>query len=146
MSFFIPIKNLEKNLTEFFVCIFVFVCLCVVIFLGLYYLTPNNYIIEEFKESEYDLTKTNEQTKISFEIKPYSELKLNIDSNHYYKFENINDDSEKFICLVVRNWFKSQNVIINNSELIKISDNTECYILNNNQNNLIVQINSYKKK
>ncbi len=173
MSFLIPIKNLGKMLTEFFVCVFVIVCLCVVIFMGLYYLTPNNYIIENFNENDYETTEKivpDNETKMLFEIKSNSQLKLNINFNYYYKFENIdtnansdtdtdtdtdtksNNDTvvvnndEKHICLIVKNWFKSQDIVMNETELIKISDNAECYILNNSKQNLLIKINSYKKK
>lgn len=113
-------SKIRKTIVNYIVVIFGIIFILIFILLGLYYLTPNNYIITKWEEEKFKLENTIEYT-----VNPYSSslIDLNFPSDKYLKFsEQIN--------LVVKNFFKSQSVDID-GELIKSKFKSSISIINN---------------
>lgn len=153
-------QNITRLVVNFFVTIFIIVVILTVFLLVLYYLTPNNYLIELFDKSKYDLVKeywVNIKSNSNFHIP-------NLDSeNNYLKFEQIigldepakksnvpiensNVPIEKSnINLLIKNIIKSQSVINNQDNLVCPLFNSNIIILNQSENNINIKITIYKK-
>lgn len=116
-NYLVKIKKIIVNYT---LVIFGFIIVLIFLLLGLYYLTPNNYLLIEWNNN-FKLVNT-----IEYILKPKSNSLVNFVNNaKYLRFsETIN--------LVVKNNFKSQNIIINkNIDLIESKYNSEIFMVNN---------------
>ena len=103
--------------------------------MGLYYLSPNNYLITKWEDSKFKLEYKNDYT-----IKPDSSLIVSSynNKNMYLRFSEQTN-------LVVKNSFKSQNININKEiDLIKSKCNSEIFIINNSniENKITIQFYS----
>lgn len=138
-------KNTTIIIVNFFVTIFVIVVILTVLLLLLYYLTPNNYFIELFDGSKYNLVK-----EYIIKIKPGSNVDIpNSDSDNnflkFYQAENVNIPIEKTkdIQLLIKNALKSQCLIYNQNELIKTRLGSKIIILNQSESEIYINISIY---
>ena len=139
-------KNTTRIIVNFFVTIFVIVVILTVLLLLLYYLTPNNYFIELFDGSKYNLIK-----EYIVKIKPGTNIdipKSDSDNNFlkFYQEEIVNIPTEKTkdIQLLIKNVFKSQCLIYNQDELIKTRLGSKITVLNQSESEIDIKISIYK--
>jgi len=127
-------KNITKLIVDFFLTIFIITSILIILLLVIYYFTPNNYIIENFNISKYILIK-----EITLKCNPNLTKKLDyLDySNNYIKF-NLETN------LLIKNIFKSQNIICTTNDTLQINFNSDVFIINtkNEEINLIISIYS----
>ena len=121
MDFFDNNYNTKKSVVHLVVLIFGFIIILIFILLATYYLTPNNYEIIDWDENKFIL-----QNKIEFIIKPDSTIDIGTDNlDKYLKFSSQTN-------LIIKNFFKSQNVLINeDKELVKSKYKSEILLSNN---------------
>jgi hypothetical protein len=145
-------KNTTRIIVNFFVTIFVIVVILTVLLLLLYYLTPNNYFIELFNGSKYNLVK-----EYMVKIKPGTNVDIpNSDSDNnflkFYQAEIVNIPTEivnipiektKDIQLLIKNALKSQCLIYNQDELIKTRLGSKIIILNQSESEIDIKISIY---
>lgn len=126
--------KIRKTIVNYVVIIFGLIFILIFILLGLYYLTPNNYLIAKWEEGKFKLENT-----IEYIAKPDSSLSIDLDNTNYDKYLKFSEQTN----LVVKNSFKSQSVIID-KELIKSKCNSEIFIINNSDvdKKIIVQFYS----
>ena len=124
-------KNIVITLIKFFGLILILiVCLLII-----YYFTPNNYCIEIFDKDKFIIKKEKE-----IEIMPNSLYTLKENSDYYLQF--INSDK---INLIIKNIIKSQHIICNSENLIKLKNKSHIEINNNSDKKIIVKIIVYEK-
>lgn len=129
---FNKIKKITVNYT---VIIFGLIIILIFILLALYYLTPNNYKIELFDDNKFIKKK-----EVEYKIKPNSTLNIIVKTDEYLKSSNIP------INYIIKNWFKSQNVLIDkDNDLIKIKYGSEIFLSNNSneEKKIIIQFYSH---
>lgn len=134
-------NNTKKNIINLSIVIFGLIVGLIIILLALYYLTPNNYQIIKFDENKFKLIDTHEYT-----LKPYLSkqiTKSNIKSNPdtYYKFTNQDNQMAK-TDLEIKNWFKSQNIVLNEDYWL-IKSNSNIFILNNGDKEKKIIVQTY---
>lgn len=133
---------IKKSIVNYVVIIFGFVIIMIFILLGLYYLTPNNYELIEWNNDKFKF-----QTQIEYVIKPNSTININTNINTN---TNENEKINKYLKfpektnLVIKNIFKSQNIIIpNDTELIKPNYNSEIFLINNSDLEIKIIVQYY---
>lgn len=121
MEYFNDNKNIKKSVVHLVVMIFGVIVILIFILLSMYYLTPNNYEIINLDENKFIL-----QNQIEHIIKPYSTIEIGSNNlDKYFKFSSQTN-------LVIKNSFKSQNVIINGEkQLLKSKYNSKILLSNN---------------
>lgn len=126
--------KIRKTIVNYVVIIFGLIFILIFILLGLYYLTPNNYLIAKWEEGIFKLENT-----IEYIVKPDSSLSIDLDNTNSDKYLKFSEQTN----LVVKNSFKSQSVVID-KELIKSKCNSEIFIVNNSNvdKKIIVQFYS----
>lgn len=126
--------KIRKTIVNYVVIIFGLIFILIFILLGLYYLTPNNYLIAKWEEGIFKLENT-----IEYIVKPDSSLSIDLNNTNYDKYLKFSEQTN----LVVKNSFKSQSVVID-KELIKSKCNSEIFIVNNSNvdKKIIVQFYS----
>lgn len=126
--------KIRKTIVNYVVIIFGLIFILIFILLGLYYLTPNNYLIAKWEEGIFKLENT-----IEYIVKPDSSLSIDLNNTNYDKYLKFSEQTN----LVVKNSFKSQSVVID-KELIKSKCNSEIFIINNSDvdKKIIVQFYS----
>ena len=132
--------NCKEIIVKYLIILFSLICILTIILLTAYYFTPNNYLILKNDNEMYKYI-SNESIEInsnSFIILTDSKYK-----NVYLKFSN--DDE---INLIIYNWFKSQNIIINPTDLLYLNSNSNSNIkiLNNSENKIILNLQFYSSK
>ena len=121
MEYFDNNQNIKKSVVNLVVLIFGFIVILIIILLGIYYLTPNNYEIIYWDENKLIL-----QDQIEYVIKPNSTI--DIGKDNLVKYLKLPSQTN----LVIKNFFKSQSVLINNEEqLLKSRYNSEILLSNN---------------
>jgi hypothetical protein len=152
--------NITRLIINFFITLFVIVVILTVILLVLYYLTPNNYIIELYNKTKHNLIK-----EYIVNIKPNTSILVPMsDSNKYMinflilkknvkelvRLEDSvkSEDFEKSINknelnLLVKNIFKSQSIIISQDYIIKTKYESKIIILNTNECSIDVKISLF---
>lgn len=128
--------KIRKTIVNYVVIIFGLIFILIFILLGLYYLTPNNYLIAKWEEGRFKLENT-----IEYIVKPYSSLSIDLNNTNYDKYLKFSEQTN----LVVKNSFKSQSINIDiDKELIKSKCNSEIFIINNSyvDKKIIVQFYS----
>ena len=131
--------NIEKkNIISIVVIIFTFIIGMIFILIALYYLTPNNYILIMLNDDL--VNKFNLVDKIEYTIGSGSNTSLFIgsDEKNTNKYLRFSDETN----LIIKNFFKSQNIIVNkDTDLIKSKYNSEIFIINNSDTDkkIIVQ-------
>jgi hypothetical protein len=101
------VGNTRKIIVNYTVIIFGFIVILIILLLGIYYLSPNNYLILKWEDNKFKLEKT-----VEYIIKPDSNLLIDSENS-----ENLKNDSNKYlkfsesINLIIKNSFKSQNII-----------------------------------
>lgn len=126
--------KIRKTIVNYVVIIFGLIFILIFILLGLYYLTPNNYLIAKWEEGIFKLENT-----IEYIVKPDSSLSIDLNNTNYDKYLKFSEQTN----LVVKNSFKSQSAVID-KELIKSKCNSEIFIINNSDvdKKIIVQFYS----
>lgn len=140
--------NTTRIIVNFFVTVFVIVVILTVLLLLLYYLTPNNYVIEVHDETKYTLSKEytvniNPGTNI---IIPESDVENNFLKFEHIENSNILSEKRNDTQILIKNVFKSQSVIINNDDIIKILFGSKIIIPNQTEKSIDVKISIYKNK
>lgn len=116
-------SKIRKTMVNYVVVIFGIIFILIFILLGLYYLTPNNYLITKWEEGRFNLENT-----IEYEIKPNSSLVIDLENNNLNKYLKFSEQTN----LIVKNSLKSQSISIGiEGELIKSKFNSEISIINN---------------
>lgn len=128
----------KKNIISIVVIIFTFIIGMIFILISLYYLTPNNYILIMLNDDL--VNKFNLVDKIEYTIGSGSNTNLFIgsDEKNTNKYLRFSDETN----LIIKNFFKSQNIIVNkDTDLIKSKYNSEIFIINNSDTDkkIIVQ-------
>lgn len=137
-------ENLNKIIVGFLMSVFIITSLFIVLLLAIYYFTPNNYII-----GELDKKNIIELNSKEINLNSHSEIELFFDPNYYYQIIEINntddEDVTKQLCVYVNvsNNFKSQNITLCESNLIKIKSGSKIFILNNTNENKNFKIICY---
>lgn len=113
--------NIKKSLVHYLIVIFGFIVILIFILLIIYYMTPNNYELINWDENKFTF-----QNQIEYVIKPYNTINIGCSNlDKYLKFSSKTD-------LIIKNIFKSQNILINeDKELIKSKYNSEIFLSNN---------------
>lgn len=112
---------IKKKTVNYTVVIFSLIIILIFILLALYYLTPNNYEIELFDGEKFIKKKV-----VQYVIKPNSTLNIIVGTDEYLKSSNVP------INFIVKNSFKSQNILIDkDTDLIKTKYNSEIFLSNN---------------
>lgn len=113
--------DIKKSVVHLVVLIFGFIVILIFILLATYYLTPNNYEIINWDENKFIF-----HNQIEYVIKPDATIEIeNIYLDKYLKFSSQTN-------VVIKNSFKSQNLIINgDKELVKSKYNSEILLSNN---------------
>lgn len=147
-------QNTTRQVVNFFITIFAIVILLTVLLLLLYFLTPNNYTIELFDRSKYNLikeyvVKIKSGTHISI---PKSDSDNNFlkfvqldNSNVPAEFLNTTIEKSNNIYLLVKNLIKSQSLINNQDELVHTRYGSTIIIPNQFENEIDIKILIYKK-
>lgn len=125
--------KIRKTIVNYVVVIFGIIFILIFMLLGLYYLTPNNYIIEKWEKDKFKLENTIEYT-----ISSNSNSLIVLDNINYNKYLKFSEQTN----LIVKNYFKSQSIIID-GELIKSKFNSEIFIINNSGNEKKITIQFY---
>lgn len=125
-------SKIRKTIVNITVIIFGLLIILIFMLLGLYYITPNNYLMVKLDNNKFKLENTTIYT-----LKPNSNLQLDLknDSDKYLKFSEITN-------LVIKNSFKSQS-INTDTDLIKSKNNTEIFIINNSDKEKKITIEFY---
>ena len=114
-------SNIRKSIVHFVVLIFGLVIILIFILLVMYYITPNNYELLNWDENKFIL-----QNQIEYMIKPNTTINIeNIYLNKYLRFSSQTN-------LIIKNVFKSQNIIINKNEVLVKSKYNSKILLSNN--------------
>lgn len=128
------LNKIRKVIVNYSVIIFGLIIIFIFILLGLYYITPNNYLIVKLEDNKFKLEDTNE-----YKIKSNSNIKIELNNNTNEKYLRFPEETN----IVIKNILKSQNVIINNSDLIKSRYNSDIFIINNSDNEKNMKIQFY---
>lgn len=126
--------DLKNKIINYVVMLFGIISILIIILLSVYYLTPNNYQIIKYSEKDYKL-----DSELNFSIIPKSSIELK--NKEYYKYYIKFNSNE--LNLIVKNCLKSQNLIINSDELIKINYGSDIIITNNLENNINISIQKF---
>ena len=128
--------DIKKFIVNIVILIFGFIIILIFILLALYYLTPNNYMLDNLDKNKFIL-----EDQIEYAIKPNSIINIyNPNPNIYLKFPIQTN-------LIIKNIFKSQNIqVINDTELIKSKFNSEIFISNNSIEEKKIIVKFYLKK
>ena len=136
----------KKTIINFVIMAFFFVVFMIIFLLIIYYITPNNYIITLFDETKYTLFK-----EYISNIKPNTHFCIDYNdyNNRYLKFSidspNLEINNTCDIILQIKNFFKSQNLIYNEDEIIFIKYLSQINILNQFDYDINVKISIYEK-
>jgi len=130
--------NITRLIVNFFLSIFVIVTILIVLFLGLYYFTPNNYVI-----TKLDMSKYKSDKKKFFNIGPNSKIKLSYSDYSDYSDYYIGFDLETN--LMIQNSFKSQNIFISPDIPIQIRFGSDVFIINPTENEINLNVTFYSK-
>lgn len=126
--------KIRKTIVNYVVVIFGIIFILIFILLGLYYLTPNNYLIEKWDEGKFKLENT-----IEYEIKSNSSTLIDLDKTNLDKYLKFSEQTN----LVVKNSFKSQSIVID-GELIKSKFGcSKIFIINNTGDEKKITIQFY---
>lgn len=125
--------KIRKIIVNYTVVIFGIIFILIFMLLGLYYLTPNNYIIEGWEKDKFKLENTIEYT-----ISSGSNSLIVLTNTNYDKYLKFSEKAN----LIVKNYFKSQSIIVD-GELIKSKFNSEIFIINNTKDEKKIIIQFY---
>jgi hypothetical protein len=131
---------------NYFVLFFIMVCVSIVFLIGLYYFTPNNYILindkKDFKfieEKKYIVLPND-----IFILKNDKFLKIIFSKNELdvvgQESNLVIDDNINFI---VKNWFKSQNLNYDSNELLQLGNTSELFYVNNTNEPVYFKVSFY---
>ena len=137
-------KYFIRHIVNFFLTIFIIVILLTSILLVLYYLSPNNYSLELFNESDLFVVK-----EYSITIKSGSDYFLNLkDTNDYYikLFKPVKINQSIQLEILFQNFLKSQNIIYSDDKFIKTNFYSQIIIPNKFDETLEILIKFYKYK
>jgi hypothetical protein len=124
------LDEIKKTCVNYVIMIFGIIVILIFILLLLYYLSPNNYeLIDDSKENKF----VNE---IEYKIKANSTLIIDTNKNNFLKFPDKTN-------LIIKNIFKSQNILIEEPYLIKSKFNSNFEILNNTDLEKIIIVKIY---
>ena len=125
--------KIRKIIVNYTVVIFGIIFILIFMLLGLYYLTPNNYIIEGWEKDKFKLENTIEYT-----ISSGSNSLIVLNNTNYDKYLKFSEKAN----LIVKNYFKSQSIIVD-GKLIKSKFNSEIFIINNTKDEKKIIIQFY---
>ncbi len=125
----------NKTIIGFFIGIFIFVSIITVLLINLYYVTPHNYLI--INKNDNNSIKSNSANTIDIKVNPHSNFLINYEDikNKYITFN-------KEINIIFRNFFKSQNIIYEPSNIL-MTNYSDIVIINNSDNILHTKLFLY---
>ena len=124
---------MDHNLIKIYLInLFIAVCALIIIFINIYYITPNNYKIIENNIEENNIKKKEIVT-----INPKNNLEINCKETKYYKFN-------KDVNLIISNWYKSQNILLLKSNILETNFNSKITIQNITSKPIDLEINYIK--
>jgi len=125
----------SKIWIEIMILIFMFTTCSLCSLFSLYYVSPSNYVLYDFKESnkktitmEYNI-ETNKKKKIK-------------ECKYPNKVLRIFSDTLDYVSVTLENRFKSENLYVNKNNLIKLV-NSDLIIKNNTDNPIKVKLEVY---
>jgi hypothetical protein len=127
----------SKIYIEILILVFMFVTSCLCSLFSLYYISPSNYVLYDFKENN-KRTLTKEYT-----IQPNKQKKIKM-TKYPNRVFRIYSDKLDYVTITLENAFKSENVYVTKNNLIKLSNSN--LIIKNNQNDpikVILEIYSF---
>lgn len=125
----------SKLWIEMLILIFMFTVSSLCSLFSLYYITPYNYVLYEFKDSN-KVTLTKE-----YSIEPNKQKKIK-ECNFPNKVLRIYSDEIDFVSVSLENRFKSENLYLNKNNLIKLV-NSNLVIKNNTSSILKIKVEIY---
>lgn len=132
-------KIIDNNTSKIFITVFIIISVMIIILLIVYYASPNNYIIEEFKDDNFNIMNTEKIT-----MEPKSEILLDYYTNKNY-FIKIKSKKLNKLNMTYSNTFKSQNVKLKSNHLLKSNFYSNLKIKNNSKHKTIVTVKYYTK-
>lgn len=127
----------NKLYIEILILVFMFVTCSLCILFTLYYISPNNYVLYDFKENNKQ-TLTKEYTIQS------NKQKIIKKSEYPNRVFRIFSDKLEYIPITLENTFKSENIYVTKNNLIKLTNSN--LIIKNNQTEpikVIIEIYSF---
>jgi len=124
----------DKFILHCVINLFIIVCMMIIIFINIYYITPNNYEIikNNLEENNINIFKKEIVT-----INPKNNLEINCKETKYFKF---NKDTS----IIISNWFKSQSILLSKSNILEIKFNSKIIIQNITLQPIDLEINYIK--
>lgn len=133
-------KTINNNVSKIFITIFIIISIMIILLLFVYYVSPNNYIIEEFDDKTYDIMNVEKIT-----IEPNNEILLDYYTNKNY-YIKIKSKKLNKLNITYFNTFKSQNAKLKSNHLLKSNFYSNLKIKNNSKHKTIVTLKYYTKK
>lgn len=125
----------SKLWIEIMILIFMLTTCSLCSLFSLYYVSPSNYILYDFKES-------NKKTlTIDYNIEKNKNKKIK-ECKYPNKVLRIFSDDVDYVSITLENRFKSENLYVNKNNLIKLV-NSNLIIKNNSDNLLKVKLEIY---
>ena len=133
----------SKDSINLGILIFILVISVLLFCFSFYYILPNNYDLYEIK--------------VINNIQPLKTIKININPNGKYKINNddiddcinnmiieIKTDKKNYpIKILLDNFLKSQNILVNEDTLFKSVNNNSIIVLNNHDEPINLDVNLY---
>ena len=120
---------------EILILVFMMTTLSLSILFSLYYISPSNYVLYDFKESEKP-TLTKE-----FVIQPNKHKKIKA-CNYPNKVLRVYSTNSEYIPVTLENRFKSENIYVTKDNLIKLA-NSDLIIKNKESDVVNVKMEVY---
>jgi hypothetical protein len=137
----------SNKYVEILIMFFMIIMISLFILLGLYYITPSNYLLENFDL----LSNKIPQKKTQLIIEPYEELQFIWENKSLRIYENLVDgdnvsetkiDNNSEILIRVENKLKSESLYIKPSNILIIK-NSDLVIMNPTSKPLKIIVDSY---
>lgn len=125
----------NKFYIEILILVFMFTTFSLSILFSIYYISPSNYVLYDFEESNKPTLKKE------FIIQPNKQKKIK-ECKYPNKVLRIYSDKLDHIPITLENGFKSENIYISKNKLIKLS-NSNLIIKNKTYEPLEIKIELY---
>ena len=114
---------MKKIIVKTIFMIFIIVSLMAILFLILYYVTPNNYVIYENENKDYTILKD-----LFYKISSNQTITINMqNTNNYNKYVMFDTEQD----IIIKNILKSQNITYSPNTILEIKYNSDILLTNN---------------
>jgi len=133
---------MRQTIVTHLILIFILTTIFLCIVFSFYYTTPHNYVLYKFNNKKNKKISSKEYT-----INPKDQLTLGY-ADYDKKLlkitrpNKVNSEENKGICTIITNSFKSENVIIEPTNLILLNK-SDLIIKNNSTTNMKITIETY---